>query len=69
MKKYKEPLHTLKGYICLFKIEGHRTYRVMTNSSIEAIELHLKTQTSGQKITMKKFFEVDRLTGTLEEFF
>jgi hypothetical protein len=47
---------------------GHRTYRVMVNGSVEAIEKQLKEQLGKNIVTEKRFYEIDRLTGNMEEF-
>ena len=54
----------LKYYICVFKKDGHTTWRVMLESNMEAMEKQLGLF----KATKKKFFEVDRITGNMEEF-
>ena len=66
-KKYPDPKY-LKYYVCIFKIEGHNTWHGMFNKSVEGIEKELKPPVFRAKITAKKFFEIDRLTGNFEEF-
>ena len=58
----------LKSCICLFKMEGHQTWRVLLMRDADAVELYFKTQVGKNKVTQKKFFEIDRITGTFEEF-
>lgn len=58
----------IKGYVCLFKMEGHYTYRIMSAPKITTIEKQLKNQIGPNKIIAKKFFEIDRVTGSFEEF-
>lgn len=58
----------LKYFICLFKLEGHRTWRMLIHGTMEGLELQLKPPHNKAKITAKKFFEIDRLTGLMEEF-
>ena len=61
-------LESVKAYICLFLMEGHTTYRIAVNPTIEGIEKQFKEQLGKNKVTAKKFFEIDRLTGSFEEF-
>lgn len=58
----------LKYFICLFKMEGHETWRLQTGKSIQQIEQYLKSQLGTHIVTAKKFFEIDRITGSFEEF-
>lgn len=58
----------IKSYVCMFLLEGHRTWRVTLGRTVEQIEWQLKTQLGKNKVTKKKFFEIDRLTGSFEEF-
>jgi hypothetical protein len=58
----------LKYYICLFTLQGHRTWRMIIHPTVEGIERQLKPPHNRTKVTAKKFFEVNRLTGEMEEF-
>ncbi len=58
----------LKYYVCLFQLEGHTTWHGMFNKTVEGIERQLKPPQNRTKVTAKKFFEIDRITGTFEEF-
>lgn len=66
MKELKKS--ELKYYVCLFKMEGHETFRMQTGKTVNDIEYYLKTQIGKNKVTARKFFEIDRLTGKIEEF-
>lgn len=73
MNKYmieeKHPLHEHKSYLLLFTLEGHRTWRKIEGQTIEKIENNLKINLpKNNKITAKKFFEIDHNLGTFEEF-
>lgn len=57
---------TPKYFICLFKKEGHTTWRIVTGDTLEQVENSIKLTKA--KITARKFFEIDRLTGEMEEF-
>lgn len=67
-KTEEKVLKNPKAIVCLYKINGHKTFRIVNCKSIEDVEKHLKVGCNNQKITAKKFFEVDLLAGTLEEF-
>ncbi len=54
----------LKYFICLFKLEGHTTWRLTSSTSVDIIEKSLKLA----KVTHKRYYEIDRLTGIMEEF-
>lgn len=55
-------------YICAFKMEGHKTFRLLVGRDVEGIETRLKEELGNNKVIEKRFYEVDRLTGNLEEF-
>lgn len=67
-KEYELIPGQVKGYVCLFKIDGHRTFRITHASSVKNIEKQLKNALGKHKVTEKKFFEIDRITGSFEEF-
>lgn len=54
----------LKYYLCLFKLVGHTTYHGTFGRSVDEI----MSSVDKTKITSKKFYEIDRLTGKIEEF-
>lgn len=61
----------LKYIVCLFRYEGMthpEHYRIIVQDSVNNVEKQLKEQMGGHKILQKKFFEVDRKTGSFEEF-
>ena len=64
----QHPLTEHKSYLCLFQVDGHRTWRQTNASTIEKIEHTLKTNLGKAKLTKKKFFEIDLNNGTFEEF-
>lgn len=65
-KHYAKP-EELKYYVLIFQMVGHETWHWIPGKTMEVIDKQLKAMT-GVKITAKKFFEIDRLTGTFEEF-
>lgn len=64
----KKALESIKAYICLFRMEGHKTYRIAVHPTIEGIEKQFREQIGKNKVVAKKFFEINRLEGTFEEF-
>lgn len=63
-----KPKNELKYVVCLFKMEGHETYRAIIGGDEVQCDNQLKTQLGQNVVTSKKFFEINRLTGTFEEF-
>lgn len=57
---------TPKYFILLFKKENHETWRLATADSVE--QLDASVAKSKDKILKRRYFEVDRLTGEMEEF-
>lgn len=66
-KGYAKP-EELKFYLLLFRLEGHETWHGLFSKKMEIIEKQLKPPQNNTKITAKKWFEIDRLTGNFEEF-
>lgn len=66
MEQEKHPLSPKKRYVCLYQVKGHRTWRMQLRDTVEAVEkvFHADKVTP----TVKKFFEIDLITGTFEEF-
>lgn len=64
---YSRNKEDLRYLFCLFKIEGHQTWRLHEGKTVEKIELHLRTQIGKNKVTEKKFYEVNRLTAEIKE--
>ena len=58
----------LKYFFCLFTLEGHKTWRMLMHSTLEGLEKQLKPPHNGARVTAKRFFEIDRVTGKMEEF-
>lgn len=56
-----------KYFLCLFKVEGHATWRSIMVPTLEKVDDQLKNQTGKNKITERKVFVIDRTAGTLEE--
>ncbi len=67
MKSEKE----LAYYLTMFKIEGHDTWRVSVGGDTSAFKRSLIEVHPGggkaPKVTAKKLFRIDRITGALEE--
>lgn len=59
----KEP----KYLILVFKIEGHSTWRMLSGPDEKQIMAQL-TSREFPKVTAKKFIEIDRITGKIEEY-
>lgn len=53
--------------LLLFKIEGHRTWRMNPVKNEEELTRYLSTQPNHPKITDKKWFSIDRIEGTITE--
>lgn len=62
------PVKPEKVYIiCLFTLENHTKWRMLSHQSQDQIEIQLKTVLEKNNITAKKFFKVDRMKGTISE--
>lgn len=57
----------LVQHIIMFTIEGHTTYRINVFNSKESFDTYLLTQPNHPKVTSRKWFTVDRVTGTITE--
>ncbi len=56
----------LAYYLTVFKIEGHETWRASMGGYAGAFSESLKTG-NHPKVTAKKLYRIDRITGALEE--
>lgn len=68
MKKNEQDL---AYYMTMFKIEGHETWRINVGGTPESFRKSILTAFPGggkiPKITAKKIYRVDRMTGEIEE--
>jgi hypothetical protein len=55
-----------KYFMCLFMLENHTTWRLVVEGSLEKIGDQLGK--CKDKVLKKRFFEIDRVTGEMEEF-
>ena len=62
--KYK--ITELKAIICLYQMENHNTWHVQHTKNMDAMNNYLRDiqAQSKNKVTAKKFFEIDRITGS-----
>ncbi len=68
MTKPHELPKELKTYMCLYTVENHRTFRMMLGDTVDIIDHQLKTNIGKNKVTAKRYYEIDSLTGNFEEF-
>lgn len=63
------PMTPLKfvTYVLMFTIENHRTWRISMFQKKEDLEAYLLKQPKHPKVTEKRWFACDRITGTITE--
>ncbi len=55
------------SYAVMFTIEGHATWRISLYPGKADFDDYLSKQINHPKITAKKFFVIDRITGNITE--
>ncbi len=65
MAKHSNDKKELVYYLTLFKIEGHSTWRASLKIDIHAFDAEWTKGINPPKITEKKLFKVNRITGEI----